>query len=186
MKSKLAILSVAALVLTGCGGTSDNSSTDSAPSTSTSTTAQSPAVTLTPDPGATSPPATTAPPPTPTPELLTPPGTRRPTPPQSPEPSKPLPTAADGTNYKACADARCEVAVRTGTRLPVKKSALGFTNTLVVSRVSEGSVDYGAKGGCCSISTKAQKAGGTYRMNNLKVLTVAVAGKTAILRLSPA
>jgi hypothetical protein len=56
----------------------------------------------------------------------------------------------------------------------------------VISRVSDGSVDYGAKGGCCSISTKAQTAGGTYRLNNLKVLTVAISGKTAILRLSPA
>jgi hypothetical protein len=52
--------------------------------------------------------------------------------------------------------------------------------------VSNGTVDYGAKGGCCSISTKAQSPGSSYRMNNLKVLTVAVAGKTAILRLSPA
>lgn len=56
----------------------------------------------------------------------------------------------------------------------------------MVSRVSDGSIDYGAKGGCCSISTKAQTPGNTYRMNNLKVLTVAISGKTAILRLSPA
>jgi hypothetical protein len=110
----------------------------------------------------------------------------KPTPKPTPKPPKPVPTAADGTNYKACADARCEVAVRTGTRLPVKRSALGFTNVLVISRVSNGTVAYGARGGCCGISTNAQRPGGSYRMNNLKVLTVAVAGKTAILRLSPA
>jgi hypothetical protein len=181
MKRKLALLAVAALALAGCAGSQDNRTAGSAPSAST--TPPSPTATLTPGPEAT---PTPGPAGTPTPGAtppapVTPPGSGTP----KPKPT-PVPAAADGTNYKACSDARCEVAVRTGTRLPVKKNALGFTNVLVISRVSNGSVDYGAKGGCCSISTSAQKPGSTYTLNNLKVLTVAVAGKTAILRLSPA
>jgi hypothetical protein len=75
--------------------------------------------------------------------------------------------------------------VRAGTRLPVKRSTLGFTSTLKIDRVSGGTVSYSASGGCCSMSTAAQKPGNSYFFNNLKVTTVAVSGKTAILRLKP-
>ncbi|WP_433007307.1 hypothetical protein [Kribbella sp. CA-294648] len=180
MKSKLALLAVAAFALTGCGGTPDDGTAGSSPTANA--TPQSPTGRPTPGPEATPTPGVTPSAPITAPGS----GTPKPMPKPTPKPPKPVPTAADGTNYKACADARCEVAVRTGTRLPVKKSALGFTNILVISRVSDGTVDYGAAGGCCSISTKAQRPGGSYRMNNLKVVTVAVVGKTAILRLSPA
>jgi type V secretory pathway adhesin AidA len=108
-----------------------------------------------------------------------------PTPTPTPKPTPVVPKAADATNFKACSDARCEVLVKTGSRVPVKKSVLGFS-TLVVSRVSAGSVDFGGSSSCCSVSAGGQQAGNTFRMNNLKVVTVAVTGKTAILRLSPA
>ncbi|WP_328326909.1 hypothetical protein OHA70_39335 [Kribbella sp. NBC_00382] len=162
MNSKLAVVAtaLAALALTGCGGQNDNGA--AAPA---STTPASPTATPTPGPGDTPPPDTAG---TPTP------------------PAKPLPKAADGTNYKACADSRCEVTVRTGTRLPVKRSTLGFTSTLKIDRVSDGTVAYSAKGGCCSLSTSAQGPGKSYILNSLKVTTVSVTGKTAILSLKPA
>lgn len=166
MTTKLALVAtvVATLTLAGCGGSSDdNGSAGPAPTTPASPTA-------TPTPPAT-------PSPTPKPSILP-----KPTAP----PAKPLPKAADGTDYKACADSRCEVLVRTGTRLPVKRGTLGFTSILKIDRVSDGTVGYSAKGGCCSISTAAQEPGNSYTLNSLKVTTVAVSGKTAVLRLKPA
>jgi hypothetical protein len=56
----------------------------------------------------------------------------------------------------------------------------------VVDRVSNGTVSYSAKGGCCSLGAAAEKPGYTYTFNSLKITTVAISGKTAILRLKPA
>ncbi|GAA3564964.1 hypothetical protein [Kribbella ginsengisoli] len=178
MNTKLALVATVAATLTlaGCGGSSDDNGTAGpAP-----TTPASPTATPTPGPGDTPPPDTAGTP--------TPPATPSSTPKPSilPKPTKPVPTAADGTNYKACADSRCEVAVRTGTRLQVKRSTLGFTSILKIDRVSNGTVAYSADGGCCSISTSAQGPGQSYTLNSLKVTTIAVSGRTAVLRLKPA
>ncbi|MFI5713802.1 hypothetical protein [Kribbella sp. NPDC051620] len=179
MDTKLALVAtvVATLTLAGCGSSSDDKGT-------AATTPPSPTATLTPGPGDTPPPDTTSTP-TATPSTPAAPKSSIPPRPTAP-PAKPLPKAADGTNYKACADSRCEVSVRTGTRLPVKRSTLGFTSTLKIDRVSDGTVAYSAQGGCCSLSTSAQGPGQSYILNNLKVTTVAVSGKTAVLRLKPA
>ncbi|MEV8377948.1 hypothetical protein AB0P21_34740 [Kribbella sp. NPDC056861] len=191
MNSKLTVLTVIAALalsptLAACGGGEDQpkSAPSASGSTSESEAPPSTGASETPPSISASTPAST---PGTTATATPPPALPSATPPPAkPTPAKPAPTAANGTNYKSCSDGRCEVAVRTGTRLPVKASLLGFTNVLVINRVSDGSVAYGAKGGCCSISTSAQKPGGSYILNNLKVTTVAVAGKTAILRLSPA
>jgi hypothetical protein len=182
MKSKLAVVAtaLAALALTGCGGQDDKGAAAPAP-----TTPPSPTATPTPGPADTPPPGTTGTPTQPTPTVSAP-GSGTPKPSTPPKPTKPVPTAADGTNYKACADSRCEVSVRTGTRLPVKRSTLGFTSTLKIDRVSDGTVAYSAKGGCCSLSTSAQGPGKSYILNSLKVTTVSVTGRTAILSLKPA
>ncbi|NEA34647.1 hypothetical protein [Streptomyces sp. SID13031] len=175
MNSKLALVAtaIAALTLTGCGGGQDDKGTSN-PAPTSNPTSQSPPATPTAAPGDTPTPGTT-----PSSPPVAPPTTA------PPKPTKPAPTAADGTNYKSCTDGRCEVSVRTGTRIPAKQSLLGF-KTLTITRVSAGTVDFAAKSGCCSLSGGGQSPGSVFHMNNLKIVTIAVAGKTAILRLSPA
>jgi hypothetical protein len=179
MNRKIALAAVTALALialTGCGqdnGGGAAPATNNTPQSPTATPIPGPADTPTPGSGDTPIAAPSTPSVTPS------------APPKPPKPTKPVPTAADGTNYQACADARCEVSVRTGTRIPVKQSVLGF-KTLVITRVSGGSVDFGGKSSCCSVSGGDQQPGNTFRLNNLKITTIAVTPKTAILRLSPA
>jgi ABC-type phosphate transport system substrate-binding protein len=100
-------------------------------------------------------------------------------------PPPPAPKAADGNNLKACADATCEVYVKTGTRIPVKSSIFG-SSTLIVSKVSAGGIDFGGKSACCSVSATQQQPGKTVRLNHLEITTVAITAPTAILRLKPA
>ncbi|MEU0092104.1 hypothetical protein [Kribbella sp. NPDC006257] len=156
------------VLLTACGGKDDTGTPAPGTPTAPSTPVSSEPLSSTPVPSE----------PTPT--------TSQPTTAKPPAPTKPpAPKAADGNNLKACADAICEVYVKTGTRIPVKRSVLGFS-TLTVSRVSGGSVDFGAKSGCCSLGAGGQQTGSIFRMNDLKVTTVVVIGPTAILRLHPA
>jgi hypothetical protein len=121
----------------------------------------------------------------------TPSPTSSPTPTSTPSPTpKPKPTpvvrkAADGNNLKACADAVCEVYVKTGSRVPVKRSVAGFS-TLVVSKVSATGVDFGGSTANTSVSAGGQGPGNRFQLNNLMVTTVAIQGSTAILRLRPA
>jgi hypothetical protein len=96
-----------------------------------------------------------------------------------------LPKAEDGNNLKACSDARCEVYVRTGSKVPVSRRVAGFT-TLVVSKVATDGVDYGGRTPNISVSAGGQRAGSTSQLNGLKITTVALQGKVAILRLRPA
>jgi hypothetical protein len=96
-----------------------------------------------------------------------------------------LPKAADGNNLKACSDARCEVYVRTGSKIPVSRSVAGF-NTLVVSKVATDGVDFGGSTPNTSVSAGGQRAGSTSQLNDLQITTVAIQGETAILRLRPA
>lgn len=103
----------------------------------------------------------------------------------TPTPTPTLPKAADGDNLKACADARCEVYVRKGSRVPVKASLAGF-GTLVISRVAAGEVDYGGRTSSISLSASRQKTGSVAQLNRLRITTVLVTGQTAILRLTPA
>jgi hypothetical protein len=105
------------------------------------------------------------------------------TPSRTPRP--PAHKAADGNNLKACADAICEVYVKTGTRVPVKSSVFG-SSTLIVSKVSAGGIDFGGRSSCCSVSATQQQPGKTVRLNHLSITTVSIAAPTAILRLKPA
>jgi hypothetical protein len=96
-----------------------------------------------------------------------------------------MPKAADGNNLKACSDARCEVYVRTGSKVPVSRRVAGF-NTLVVSRVASDGIDFGGSTPNASVSAGGQRAGNTFQLNDLKITTIAIQGKTAIIRLRPA
>ncbi len=169
----VAVIAAALTLLTACGGNDDTGTPAPSTPTAPSTPVSSEPVPSTPAPSEPTP--TTAQPTTAKPSTAKPPAPTKP----------PAPKAADGNNLKACADAICEVYVKTGTRIPVKRSVLGF-RTLTVSRVSGGSVDFGAKSGCCSLGAGGQRTGSVFRMNDLKVTTVAVTGPTAVLRLHPA
>jgi hypothetical protein len=161
---KRALLVAAALVATlaGCSGAND-SATSTPPPASSSLSVTNP---------------TETPSPTPTPTLTA-------TPTTAPTPKPVVPKAADGNNLKACADAVCEVYVRTGSRVPVKRSVAGFS-TLVVSKVSSTGVDFGGSTANTSVSAGGQGPGNRFQLNNLVVTTVAIQGSTAILRLRPA
>jgi hypothetical protein len=161
------VAGVAAWLLAGCSG-GDDSGAGTPPSTTAGTTVSAPSAT----PSSTSATSTTAPPtvaPTVTPTRTAP----------------VLPKAADGNNLKACSDARCEVYVRTGSKVPVSRRVAGFT-TLVVSKVATDGVDYGGRTPNISVSAGGQRAGSTSQLNDLKITTVAIQGKIAILRLRPA
>ncbi|TDO52404.1 hypothetical protein EV643_102243 [Kribbella sp. VKM Ac-2527] len=161
------ILTAAVLLttLTACSGDPDPAS-NTAVSTPTAST-----------PTATTP--TPSPTPTPTPTPITP----KPTPTAKPKPAGPR--AADGYNYQSCRDAVCEIYVKTGSRVPVKRSVAGFS-TLVVSRVAPTGVDFGGSTANTSVSAGGQQPGFDFRLNNLKVTTVAINNETAILHLRPA
>ncbi|TWD75112.1 hypothetical protein FB561_6550 [Kribbella amoyensis] len=108
--------------------------------------------------------------------------------PATPSPSKPSPTkpaeprAADGFDYQACRDAVCEVYVKTGSKVPVKRSVAGFS-TLVVSKVAATGVAFGGRTPNISVSASGQRAGSRSRLNGLDITTVAVNPPLAILRL---
>lgn len=162
---------VAASLLAGCSS-GDNSGAGTPPSTTAGTTVSAPATTPPSSTPATSITPTNAPP------TVTPTVTQTRTAPV-------MPKAADGNNLKACSDARCEVYVRTGSKVPVSRRVAGF-NTLVVSRVASDGVDFGGSTPNASVSAGGQRAGNTFQLNDLKVTTVAIQGKTAIIRLRPA
>lgn len=162
---------VAASLLAGCSS-GDNSGAGTPTSTTAGTTVSAPATTPPSSTPATSITPTNAPP------TVTPTVTQTRTAPV-------MPKAADGNNLKACSDARCEVYVRTGSKVPVSRRVAGF-NTLVVSRVASDGVDFGGSTPNASVSAGGQRAGNTFQLNDLKVTTVAIQGKTAIIRLRPA
>jgi hypothetical protein len=160
------VAGVAAWLLAGCSS-GDDSGAGTPPSTTAGTTVSASSATPSSTP-ATSTTPTTAPP-TVTPTKTAP----------------VLPKAADGNNLKACSDARCEVYVRTGSKVPVSRRVAGF-NTLVVSKVATDGVDFGGSTPNTSVSAGGRRAGTTFQLNDLKVTTVAIQGKIAILRLRPA
>ncbi|WP_148256732.1 hypothetical protein [Kribbella flavida] len=104
---------------------------------------------------------------------------------RTPSPSPTGPRAKDGFNYRACKDGTCEVYVRTGSKVPVKRSAAGFS-TLVVHRVSETCVDFSGGTASARVGAERQQPGFRSRLNGLAIVTVAVNQPLAILRLSPA
>ena len=163
---------VAAWLLAGCSS-GDDSKAGTTPSTTAGTSVSAPSTT----PSSTAATSTT---PTPTPVQPTVTPTVRQT-----RTAPVLPKAADGDNLKACSDARCEVYVRTGSKVPVSRRVAGF-NTLVVSKVAPDGVDFGGSTPNTSVSAGGQLAGATSQLNELMVTTVAIQGKTAILRLRPA
>jgi hypothetical protein len=156
----------AAWLLAGCSS-GDDSGAGTPASTSTAPTVSAPSN------SPSSAPATSTTPPTVTPTVT----------PTRTAPA--LQKAADGNNLKACSDARCEVYVRTGSKIPVSRSVAGF-NTLVVSKVATDGVDFGGSTPNTSVSAGGQRAGSTSQLNDLQITTVAIQGETAILRLRPA
>jgi hypothetical protein len=164
------VAGVAASLLAGCSS-GDHSGAGTPPSTTAGTAVSAPSAT----PSSTPAISTT---PTPAPPTVTPSVTPTRTAPA-------LPKAADGNNLKACSDASCEVYVRTGSKVPVSRRVAGF-NTLVVSKVATDGVDFGGSTPNTSVSAGGQRAGTTFQLNDLRVTTVAIEGKTAIIRLRPA
>lgn len=160
------VAGVAACLLAGCSS-GDDSGTGTPPSVTAGTTVSAPSAT----PSST--PATSTTPP-PAPPTVTPTRT-----------APVLPRAADGNNLQACSDARCEVYVQTGSKVPVSRRLAGF-NTLVISKVATDGVDFGGSTPNTSVSAGGQRAGSTFQLNGLKISTVAIQGKIAILRLRPA
>jgi hypothetical protein len=156
------VAGVAGWLLAGCSS-GDDSGAGTPPSTTAATTVSAPSG------SPSSAPATSTTPPTVTPTRTAP----------------ALPKAADGYNLKACSDARCEVYVRTGSKVPVSRRVAGF-NTLVVSKVATDGVDFGGSTPNTSVSAGGQRAGSTSQLNDLQITTVAIQGETAILRLRPA
>jgi hypothetical protein len=165
---------VAAWLLAGCSS-GDDSGAGTPPSTTAGTTVSAPS--NTPSSTAATPTTPTATP-TPAPPTVTPTVRQTRTAPV-------LPKAADGNNLEACSDARCEVYVQTGSKVPVSRRVAGF-NTLVVSKVAPDGVDFGGSTPNTSVSAGGQLAGATSQLNELMVTTVAIQGTTAILRLRPA
>jgi hypothetical protein len=166
------VTGVAAWLLAGCSS-GDDSGAGTPPTTTAGTSVSAPSTT----PSSTAATSTT-PTPTPAPPTVTPTVRQTRTAPV-------VPKAADGNNLKACSDARCEVYVRTGSKVPVSRRVAGF-NTLVVSKVATDGVDFGGSTPNTSVSAGGQRAGNTFQLNDLKITTVAIQGKTAILRLRPA
>jgi hypothetical protein len=167
------VAGLAAWLLAGCSS-GDDSGAGTTPSTTAGTSVSAPSTT----------PSSTATTPTPTATPTAAPPTVTPTVRQT-RTAPVLPKAADGNNLKACSDARCEVYVRTGSKVPVSRRVAGF-NTLVVSKVAPDGVDFGGSTPNTSVSAGGQLAGTTSQLNDLMVTTVAIQGKTAILRLRPA
>ncbi|HEY0696160.1 MAG TPA: hypothetical protein VGD71_44845 [Kribbella sp.] len=165
MTRTVLVAGAAAWLLAGCSS-SDDSGVGTPASTSTATTVSAPSG------SPSSAPATSTTPPTVTPTVT----------PTKTAPA--LPKAADGNNLKG-SDARCEVYVRTGSKIPVSRSVAGF-NTLVVSKVATDGVDFGGSTPNTSVSAGGQRAGSTSQLNDLQITTVAIQGETAILRLRPA
>lgn len=157
------VAGAAVAALAGCSGANSGVGTPSAASESNTA------------------PTSTAAPTTPTAAPTTATPTAQPT----VRPTPAFPVAADGNNLKACSDARCEVFVRTGTRIPVDRRVAGFSR-LVVSSVGPDGVDYGGSTANASVSAGGQVPGLTFRLNDLNVTTVALKGGRAILRLRPA
>jgi hypothetical protein len=160
------VTGVAACLLAGCSS-GDDSGAGTPPSTTAGNTASAPSATPSSAPATSTTPTTT--PPTVTPTRTVP----------------VLPKAADGNNLKACSDARCEVYVQTGSKVPVSRRVAGF-NTLVISKVATDGVDFGGTTPNISVHAGGQRAGSTSQLNDLKITTVAIQGKIAILRLRPA
>jgi hypothetical protein len=108
---------VAAWLLAGCSS-GDDSGAGTPPSTTAGTTVSAPSVTPRATP-ATSPTPTIAPP-TVTPTKTAP----------------VVPKAADGNNLQACSDARCEVYVRTGSKVPVSRRVAGFDTVAIQGKIA--------------------------------------------------
>ncbi len=98
---------VAALLMTGCGSSSDSSTSGTSKPSSTPTSTPTSKVTEHASPSK--------------------PADTRTTPAPSPPPTAPPPSASDGTRYSACADGTCEVAVARPVRINVGGGTLSVT-----------------------------------------------------------
>jgi hypothetical protein len=106
-----------------------------------------------------------------------PPPSAGPSPSASPSPTRPaFPSAADGSNIKACYDGKCEVLVAKKARIPLKPSLR--VSGLVVT-VSGGRVKMVAGGGSMQADGNANT---TLAMNGVVVYVVAVEDSRAVLK----
>jgi hypothetical protein len=104
-----------------------------------------------------------------------------PSPPVSSAPA--LPEPADGTDLTACADGRCEVAVRAGDTIAFTGDEAALKSFTVV-RVAGNALTHKAAGPPGYTFSGSMSASGTSVVNGLKVKIVAVDGDRAVIRMS--
>jgi hypothetical protein len=105
-------------------------------------------------------------------------------PPSSPAAGAPaLPEPADGTDLTACADGRCEVAVRAGDTIAFTGEEVALKSFTVV-RVAGDALTHKAAGPPGYTFSGSMSASGTSVVNGLKVKIVAVDGDRAVIRMS--
>lgn len=112
-------------------------------------------------------------------------------PPTSAVPSSPaavpLPRAADRTDVQACFDGSCEILVSEPVDIPLDGS-LGI-GALSVTAIDSSGVDFQSvspSGFVSSFLDQKPSQGGPSTMNELAISVVAISGKKAVIRLSPA
>jgi hypothetical protein len=94
-----------------------------------------------------------------------------------------LPEPADGTDLAACADGRCEVAVRAGDTIAFTGDEVALKSFTVV-RVAGNALTHKAAGPPGYTFSGSMSASGTSVVNGLKVKIVAVDGDRAVIRMS--
>jgi hypothetical protein len=118
----------------------------------------------------------------------------------APTSAAPTATAADGANVAACADARCEVAVRAGTAIPVPATTTVRdvrVRAVTADRVTvTGHAIGDASSGSCTGQCDSTTTNGTFTIilgadgraveNGLSITVGHIAAGTAVLKLEPA
>ncbi|MGW7360209.1 hypothetical protein ACWGI0_27140 [Streptomyces sp. NPDC054802] len=102
-------------------------------------------------------------------------------PPVSSAPALPEPT--DGTDLTACADGRCEVAVRAGDTVAFTGDEVALKSFTVV-RVAGNALTHKAAGPPGYTFSGSMSASGTSVVDGLRVKIVAVDGDRAVIRMS--
>jgi hypothetical protein len=90
---------------------------------------------------------------------------------------EPLPTAADGSNVRACLDGSCEISVTAPAEIVVR------TTKVSVAEVTADRVSFHAESGGSSTTITAG-AGGFAGLNDVGIRITAVSGGTALLRIA--
>lgn len=100
---------------------------------------------------------------------------------------RPLPRAKDGTNLRACYDGRCEVLVT--KPVDITLNGRRGVDILFVTAIDSDGVDFqtiSASGFTGNLLEQRPDQGGPSTINRLAVSVVAISGRRAVIRLSPA